>query len=74
MVELDQLKRTKGNVMKITDITYGYNVLSDNVQPHMTSSIRQVRVIKMKKPSGIKTWMAVIQETLSGEYVAHSVI
>lgn len=59
--------------MSIASITYGYNVIKNEVQAAMVSD-RQVRVIQMKRPRGRAIIMAVIQETLEGVYCSHSII
>ena len=59
---------------KQESITWGYQIMSEDVKPHMAASDRQVRTIEMKKARGRRVYIAAIQETLAGEYVGHAVI
>lgn len=57
----------------IANVTYGHDVISDEVQPAMCAD-RQCRVIRMKRPRGRKVIIAIFQQTMQGEYCSHSVL
>jgi len=59
---------------KVKELTYGLEILSNEVGPHMTSTERQVRKITVKKPRGRRNYYLTIQETLNGEYCSHSLV
>jgi hypothetical protein len=67
-------KTTEKRTMSIKELTYGYNVISEEVTKHMVSDELQVRTIILKKPRGRRAYILTIQESTDGNYRGHSLV